>query len=188
MERVDERYDAIASFGKLRKEHNMYPLVETYLYHVGRQLPQKQKNDIIDELRANILDQLESLDKPIEDKDIEDLLITLGSPDQIAKAYTQDVKCVIGPELVDTYWTVLKFVLIGVTIAYAVIGIILMATTDFTVAKLTQSIIRFFAQTWQTGLSVYAMVTLIFTAIYHGLKSEALDSKEALVRASIRPV
>lgn len=156
----------------------MYPLVETYLYHVGRQLPQKQKQDIIDELRANIYDQLESHETQVDDKAIENVLLELGSPDRIAKEYTQDVKCVIGPELVETYWTVLKFALIGVTIAYIVIGIVFAATMDFTVSNITQSIIKFLAQTWQTGLSVYAMITLIFTAVYRGLKSETVDSKD----------
>lgn len=156
----------------------MYPLIETYLYHVGRHLPQNQRKDIIDELRANIYDQLESHQGPINDEVIDSILLELGSPDLVAKAYTQETRCVIGPELVDTYWMVLRFVLIGVTIAYAVIGIVFAATMDYTVANITSSIIKFLAQTWQTGLSVYAMITLIFTAVYHGLKTGSLSSKD----------
>lgn len=156
----------------------MYPLVETYLYHVGKLLPQSQRKDIVDELRANIFDQLDAMQAPIDEKTVEMVLLSLGSPETVAKAYTQDTRCVIGPELVDIYWTVLKFVLVGVTIAYAVIAILMMATMDYTVNNITQNIIKFIAQTWQTGLSVYAMITLIFTAIYQGIKSEALDKND----------
>lgn len=154
----------------------MYPLVETYLYQVGRQLPQKQKKDIIDELRANIYDQLETLNKPANDETVEDLLLQIGSPGSVAMGYTQSVQCVIGPELADSYWTVVKFALIGLTIAFAVIGIISAATINITASNITGIILRFLSNTWKTGLSVYGLITLIFTAVYHGIKSEKLDA------------
>lgn len=150
----------------------MTTLIDTYLYHVGRHLPQGQRKDILDELKANIYDQLEAQDDEADEAAIENLLLSLGSPEQVAREYTDTVNCVIGPELVDTYWAVIKYVLMGITIAFGVIGILSVVTSDFTVAAITQAFIQFFTQVWSVGLSVYGMITLIFTIIYAKIRGD----------------
>ena len=157
----------------------MKPIIENYLYHVGRYLPQSQKKDILDELRANIYDQLEATDRINDDKQIEALLLELGSPSQVARSYTQETRCLIGPELIDIYWTVVKWVLLGVMIAYAVLGVVKLATVSPTVANITQMIIQFLAQTWQSGLSIYGTITLVFVVVYHFLR-DTDDYKNSL--------
>jgi len=152
--------------------------IDTYLYHVGRHLPQSQRKDILDELKANIYDQLEASGQEADDSATENLLLSLGSPEKVAREYTETVNCVIGPELVDTYWAVVKYVLMGVTIAFGVIGILSIVTSDFTVSAITKAIIQFFAQLWGMGLTVYGMITLIFTLVYSKMRADLSTSSD----------
>lgn len=156
----------------IRKERLMYPLIDTYLYHVGKHLPNKQKEDILKELRANIYDQLEATDAPVTDEVLTTLLIKLGSPASVAKEYTQMTNCIIGPELIEIYWNVVRYVLLGLAIAYAVIGALTLATLDYSVANVTRTIVQFLSRTWNTGIGVYGTITLIFTLVYRNMQRE----------------
>ncbi|MHA6252853.1 HAAS signaling domain-containing protein [Oceanobacillus sp. CAU 1775] len=96
-------------------------LIEKYIFAVTQKLPAAQRKDIAEELRGLIEDMLDerTQGKNVEEADIENVLIELGNPKELAQKYRGTNTFLIGPELYDSYITVLKTVMI--TIA-AVIG------------------------------------------------------------------
>lgn len=140
----------------------MTELLKTYLYHVGRNLPQDGREDILKELEANILDEM---DNSQGTETLEAVLLRLGSPEQVAQGYTQATPQVIATSLVPIYWMVLKFVGIGLVIAFSVIAALELAVGTLTTSAITQSLIQLAARLWSAGLSAFGMVTLIFIGL-----------------------
>ncbi|MFD1170237.1 HAAS signaling domain-containing protein [Oceanobacillus caeni] len=91
--------------------------IDRYIYAVTQKLPQAQRKDIADELRGLIEDMLEERVgiANIKESDVEDVLLELGSPNELAEKYRGTKKYLIGPELFDSYILVLKIVLIVVS-------------------------------------------------------------------------
>lgn len=140
----------------------MTELLKTYLYHVGRNLPQDSREDILKELEANILDEM---DNSQGTEDLEAVLLRLGSPEQVAQGYTQATPQVIATTLVPIYWMVLKFVGIGLVIAFSVIAALELAVGPLTTSAITQSLLQLIARLWNAGLGALGMITLIFIAL-----------------------
>lgn len=84
-------------------------MIEKYVYAVTRRLPKEQRSDVADELRGNIEDMLS--DSPT-DAEVEKVLMSLGEPSTLAADYLEEPKFLIGPELYNQYWSVLKYGLI----------------------------------------------------------------------------
>jgi uncharacterized membrane protein len=82
-------------------------LIDRYVYAVTEHLPANTKEDVSKELRANIMDMLP--DNPSEDE-IKAVLTKLGNPVKLAHEYSQSKNYLIGPELYDSYITVVKIV------------------------------------------------------------------------------
>ncbi len=113
-------------------------MIDRYVYAVTKRLPETQRKDVSDELYGLIEDMLDERvqGKNITDNDVEEVLLALGSPRQLAQKYRGTKKYVIGPELYDMYILVLKIALISVvagTTAVFVIQVILnpMNTLDY---------------------------------------------------------
>jgi uncharacterized membrane protein len=104
----------------------MNDMIERYLYAVTSKLPEQQRMDIELELRGLIDDMLEERiesDQPTQ-KEIEEVLIELGNPNDLAMKYRGHNRYLIGTELFDTYLVVLKIVgyciLIGLSVVFAI--------------------------------------------------------------------
>ena len=86
-------------------------LIERYLQAVKFALPQPQRDDIIKELRDNILSQVEEkeaeLGHPLGEDEQAELLKKLGSPMQLASRYRKQ-QPMIGATMFPIYWKVLK--------------------------------------------------------------------------------
>ncbi|WP_404454494.1 HAAS signaling domain-containing protein [Oceanobacillus kapialis] len=97
-------------------------MVDRYIYAVTQKLPQSQRKDIADELRSLIEDMLEDRAGKgnFADKDVEDVLLELGSPKELADKYRSNQKYLIGPELFDSYLYVLKVVMAVVAISIGI--------------------------------------------------------------------
>lgn len=91
-------------------------MIDRYIYAVTQKLPQAQRKDIANELRGLIEDMLEERvgSDSLKASDVEEVLLELGSPRELADKYRGAKKYLIGPELFDTYILVLKIVLIVV--------------------------------------------------------------------------
>ncbi len=88
------------------------PLVEQYVAAVGRRLAGAQREDVAAELRASILDSVESrLDRePATDRAavVRDVLTELGDPAVLARGYTTRPRQLIGPDVFDAWWYLLR--------------------------------------------------------------------------------
>jgi hypothetical protein len=96
-------------------------MIDRYVYDVTRRLPASQREDIEKELRGLIDDMLEQRSNNPGKEDVEAVLIELGRPSTLAAKYRGTKRYLIGPELYDTYFFVLKIVMgavaLGITIA-----------------------------------------------------------------------
>ena len=108
-------------------------LIERYVYDVVRRLPEKQRQDIKEELITLIEDMLEErLDNGRSEKEnIEAVLRELGSPATLADKYRGDSGCLISGEYYSVYIQVLKIVIICVAV-----GMLIAACVSFFVKSI----------------------------------------------------
>jgi hypothetical protein len=86
-------------------------LIRRYIYAVVKRLPKKQRNDIEKELGSTIFDALEdTFGKSVEytDEQIKIVLKQLGPPWILSSGYQKNSGFIIGPELTNTYYLVIK--------------------------------------------------------------------------------
>src|SRR5450631_682847 len=100
-------------------------LLDRYLQAVKKHLPLKRQDDIIAELRANMESQIEDkeseLGRPLDTKELEDLLRKMGPPILVAGRY-QPQQYLIGPAVFPIYWYVLRIAFLWATIIYAIVN------------------------------------------------------------------
>ena len=89
-------------------ENKSTNLIERYVHDVARRLPEKEREDVKDELRANIYDMLP---EGASEEQIRNVLYELGSPASLAGKYRQNPRYLISPAYYDEYVNVLKWVL-----------------------------------------------------------------------------
>jgi hypothetical protein len=86
----------------------MTDLIERYVAQVGRYLPEKERKDVMTELRSQIQDQLEDrYGKTPAQSDISALLTQLGAPRKIAASYAGE-QYLVGPDLYPPMMMVLR--------------------------------------------------------------------------------
>lgn len=108
------------------KKDNGRKLIDRYLYDVTRRLPEKQREDIEEELRTLIEDMLEERQDngQCEEKNIAEVLTELGVPALLAEKYRGDEAHLIGGEYYPLYCQILKVVLICVGVGVLVSAIV----------------------------------------------------------------
>jgi hypothetical protein len=88
-------------------------LIERYIQHVGKHLPEKSREDVKREIRSLIEDSLEDrsreLERPIDEAMTVGVLREFGRPEKMAASYTPE-RYLIGPRLFPTFWLVVKIV------------------------------------------------------------------------------
>lgn len=98
-------------------------LLERYLQAVGQYLPEATKDDMLAELRVNLLaqmdDRAEELDRPLNDGDVAAILLEHGKPEKVALRYLPQ-RSLIGPTVFPFYMFTLRKMLPLVVLAYAV--------------------------------------------------------------------
>lgn len=105
-------------------------ITNRYIYAVSKRLPYSQREDIKQELRGLIDDMLAERhpDGNFTSKEIDDVLMQLGAPEKLAAQYTGGNRYLIGPELYETYRTIILVVLVsvafGMTIAHVIMAFI----------------------------------------------------------------
>ena len=146
----------------------MSDLIERYIYDVTRRLPEKSREEVAKELRANIADMLG--ENPTEDE-IKKVLTTLGHPRKLANQYSGKQRYLISPEWIDDYLRVLEIVLIVVCSLSLFSGMIdhIMSPTETTAIGVFAEVLGYGIDEMIDGaLWTFAVVTLIFIGIDHG--------------------
>lgn len=142
----------------------MNDMIERYLYAVTSKLPEQHKVDIELELRSLIDDMLEERiqgDQPTQ-KEIEEVLMELGNPNELAMKYRGHNRYLIGPELFDMYVVVLKIVGFSILIGLSVVFAIEFIMTPMSVLEL---FVDYLGSLIFGGAQGFAWVTGIFWVI-----------------------
>ena len=151
----------------------MNKLVEKYVYDVVRRLPAEIREDVKEELKANISEMI--VDET-NDEEVKKILYSMGSPKKLAGSYMKGKKSIISAEWISDYKHVLKLVLIILGSIAFIFGLIEAlqeydATTPLGIfAEVLSSVI---SNVINSLLSGFAIVTLIFILIdNYGDKSD----------------
>lgn len=140
-------------------------LIKDYVYTITHYLPQKQKAEVSTDIEATLYELLleQFGEKEYSDQEIETVIRTFGHPRLVAERYLNQKPSLIAPELLETYWFVVKIALIGSNIGV------------FIARMLTQGLdfISILGGMINLSLSVFGMVTLIFILV-----NQKLDAYE----------
>jgi hypothetical protein len=161
-------------------------LVEHYLAVMAEHLPVKIREDVINEMRGNIMDMLP--DAPT-DKDIRTVLEKLGDPVILAGSYIRDKKYLIGPAVYDNYISVLKLAVGIVAIVSAFLSMLSFlfgqpeGTADISIkGAIVYSgdlIAEIIASAFQGALIACVWVTVIFVVFERsGVSRNSLSCKK----------
>ncbi len=138
-------------------------MIDRYIYAVTRELPEKSKKEIGNEIRALIDDMMDEIDDTLaEEEKINKALVKLGNPKELANRYRGREGYLIGPAYFDTYLFVMKIVVlsifIGISVA-SVIGVI------FSVESISDMIGSYIGTLFSAVLQGAAWVTGIFALL-----------------------
>ncbi|WP_082233152.1 HAAS signaling domain-containing protein [Halobacillus massiliensis] len=141
-------------------------LIEVYLQEVERRLPEKNREDILLEIRSTIEDMLPD---DYTEENVKEVLKQMGNPVLLAAGYRDRPMHLIGPRYYDMYISLIKMIL---PIA-AVISLISLTAESFFSPEESNSaldiIITIFAEgIWrviEVGIQVFFWVTLTFALI-----------------------
>ncbi len=141
--------------------------IDRYIYAVTKRLPEAVREEVKQELQANINDML-----PLKatEEDIEKVLKTLGHPRILAKNYETKERYVISPWFYADYINTLKIVMTIVISVYIVIGffdaIINLGQNNlfFQIIEVNAKIV---SNVFQGAFVAFAWVTAIFWLIEH---------------------
>jgi hypothetical protein len=137
-------------------------LVERYLAAICRELPRRNADEIVAELKDVLLSKIEDqeadLGRPLTDKEIEQMLIAFGHPLIVAGAYRK-TQYLIGPEMFPFWLATMRTVLM---IGGAILLVsILVSAADVTAAPvfLLQRVLH---AAWPAFIWAFGVVTLVF--------------------------
>lgn len=152
--------------------------VERYIYAVTRRLPEKARADVELELRGLIEDLLEERlqGKKASKDDVNEVLMELGNPEDLAKEYGGKPQYLIGPRLFDSYLKVLK--LVG-SIVLALVELVVVIKAFMAPMGIVAFIIEFLGTLFEAGIQVFVWVTLVFAGVeYFGQDDLGGSAKE----------
>lgn len=158
---------------------NEEELIDRYVYAVTRKLPAGQRKEIEQDVRGLIEDMLEvrAQGGAANIAIVEEVLSELGRPGKLAAQYRETKRYLIGPELFDMYWVVMKIVafwsLVGLLIAY---GIQIFLDPSRTLELFIEYI---GVSLFSVVVHVFAWVTVIFAIMeYAGVKAADIDRRK----------
>lgn len=129
-------------------------LMNRYIYQVTRRLPVDQRNEIGLELQELISDMAE------DSGSMDEILMKLGDPAELAKKYQDTSHHLIGPEYYDTYLWFLRTVLIC-----ALIPVLVMSIFETVKNSSISAVVNILSNTFITGISVFGGITLMFAVM-----------------------
>lgn len=147
-------------------------LIEKYLYDVVRRLPEKQREDIEQELRSLIEDMIEARMEEIgenREKCVREVLNELGNPAKLARSYRGENSYLIGGEYYDSYCFVLKIVLVcagvGILISALISSIVQIAQAQRPMEKIWLENIASIGNIPMVLIQIFGIITLIYAVM-----------------------
>jgi hypothetical protein len=146
--------------GKLTNEE----ILERYLQAVRFLLPQKQRQDVVRELRENLRSEIDEKEsergRPLDEEELADVLKRLGHPAVLALRYRQGPS-LIGPAVFPLYWFAVKVVLS----ILAVVHILLPAIVFLVSGEPAGRIVGLFLRYPTVAVPVLAWITIGFAVL-----------------------
>ncbi|WP_299175029.1 hypothetical protein [uncultured Brevundimonas sp.] len=137
-------------------------LVERYLKAVAAQLPKATRDDIVAELRDEIMGRIEALEARLgrapDDDEVEALLREVGHPLTVAARYRSGPQALIGPELYPWWMFAVKTAL-AVMVCVTLIGLAARVLSGD--LYMGEAIGQSFAALFSGAVSVIGVITLI---------------------------
>lgn len=130
---------------------NDIELMNRYIYQVTRRLPMDQRNEVGLELQELISDMAE------DSGSMDEILMKLGDPAELAKKYQDTTHHLIGPEYYDTYLWFLRTVLVC-----ALIPVFVMSIFETVKNGSISATLDILSNTFITGIAVFGGITLMF--------------------------
>lgn len=150
-------------------------IVEQYLHEVGRRIPAKGREEVVNELRSLLLDELEQKHGPAADEAAAKLILAdFGSPAEVAQRYSGRSHVIAGG-LSDLYFLIMKIILGAMAIAFTVIYIVEVAAGDVEPSGVLLRTLRVPLQIFSAWLSGVGGLTLVFIGITRLGWNEGLD-------------
>ncbi|PKN91401.1 MAG: hypothetical protein CVU44_20015 [Chloroflexi bacterium HGW-Chloroflexi-6] len=173
-------------------------LIDRYISHVGKHLPEKSREDLKREIRSLVEDTLEDrskeLGRPVDEALTVDVLKEFGRPEKMAASYVPE-RYLISPRMFPIFWLVVRIVasvLLAIMLVKLFIGF---GQADANYAQLLiQMVIDFAAG----AISAFGNIVLVFAAIqyfipelgqqldkedeWNPLKMEKIESDDELSR------
>jgi hypothetical protein len=154
-------------------------LVERYLQAIGQYLPAESRNDILAELRSELLEQMdaraEEWGRPLDEADVAALLKVHGRPQMVALRYLPQ-RSLIGPAMFPFYvWTLkraLPLVLLAWAVAHAA-TILFTGRADDVAGQIGHAVLGLVP----TLLIFWATMTIVFAVLDYVCKEPAARAK-----------
>ena len=148
-------------------EHNKtrQPVVESFVHQVSEYLPHPQRNEIVDDLRQSIYEELDAVTTSNELPSQADVLAVLGRfghPLKVASAYLPQ-RYVIGPQLFPVYTRLLRTFATLAIVALVVVALIMGLTGSWQLSPWKVMGLGFEILLW-----VFVVVTALCAAIEYG--------------------
>jgi hypothetical protein len=152
-------------------------LIKRYTYAVTQKLPESQRADIEKELNGLIEDMLEARIQGHEatEKEVEQVLVELGSPSALADKYRGHKLYLISPEGYPFYSMIVKIVIGSIALAMLVVFVI---ETIATPPQALDHFVSFLTATFSAEIQAFAWVTIIYGLIDRARiqKGEPIDA------------
>ncbi len=167
-------------------------IIEQYLYEVGKRLPTKNRQEITNELRSLLLDELEEKHGPEADEAAaKQVLQEFGAPGEVARRYSGR-SAAIAPGLTDLYFLILKIMLGAMAIAFTTVFLVELATGGVEEAAILGRALRLPLQILNGFFAGAGAVSLIFIGITRlgwneGMSLEADWTPEELKDVELEP-
>jgi hypothetical protein len=139
-------------------------LVDRYLQQVQRYLPAKDQDDIINELKDDILsevaDQEAHLGRPVTEAEMVNLLKHRGHPFLLAQRYRPKQYLLIGPGMLPFYWQTLK-----ASLALAFLVIVIVTAVSAVQGAPPHELWNLLSGFFNVALYIFAWVTGLFAVL-----------------------
>lgn len=142
-------------------------LIDRYISHVGKHLPEKSREDLKREIRSLVEDTLEDrskeLNRPVDEAMTVDVLKEFGRPEKMAASYVPE-RYLISPRMFPIFWLVVRIVasvLLAIMLVKLFVGL---GQADANFAQLfIQTLVDFAAG----AMSAFGNIVLVFAIIQY---------------------
>jgi hypothetical protein len=143
-------------------------LLERYLQAIGHSLPPATRDDVLNELRANLTAQIddreEELGRPLTEPELAAILKAHGRPEVVAMRY-QPQRYLIGPAIFPFYMLTMRRVLPFVVLIYAIANAVRLISSQNGLSGIASDLVQIVFQLIPTLFIWCACMTLAFAIV-----------------------